>query len=393
MSSVPMTDAGVETTPTTSGGWDWWLCVTALVLMGFGLLMSLSSSSIVADQNYGDALHFFTRQLAGLVLGFAVGVPILMLPYRSLRKSAWWFYLFTCLTLVTVFAFPAVKGSHRWIKLGLINLQPSEFAKLAVILILADYIARNEGRLRDMVGTVFPALIIVGLPMVLVLIEPDFGSTVILATLTGVLLFIGGLNWRVMAALGTVGVAGLGGIMVLEPYRVKRLVSFLDPFLDEQGAGHQVIQGWIALASGGWSGTGLGTGVAQRWFLPEAHTDFISCVVGEELGARGFILLIAMYGVIIWRGMGISSRAPDLFGQLVAGAVTFLLGMQAVINLGVVVGWLPAKGLVLPFMSYGASAITMHTMCIALLLRIGLESGYPVAATDPGTAAGPRSQG
>jgi cell division protein FtsW len=384
MSGVPMTDPGTETMPTTSGGWDWWLCITAMVLMGFGLLMSLSSSSIVADQNYGDALHFFTRQLSGLVLGLAIGLPILVLPYKGLRRTSWWFYLFTCLTLVAVFAFPAVKGSHRWIKMGIINLQPSEFAKLAVILILSDYLSRNEGRLRDLVGTVFPAIIIVGLPLVLVLIEPDFGSSVILVTLTGVLLFLAGLSWRLMGGLGGLAVLGMTGIMVLEPYRVKRLVSFVDPFLDEQGAGHQVIQGWIALATGGWSGTGLGTGVAQRWFLPEAHTDFISCVVGEELGARGFIVLIAMYAVIIWRGMGISARAPDLFGQLVASAVTFLLGMQAVINLGVVVGWLPAKGLVLPFMSYGASAITMHTMCVALLLRIGLESGYPISPTDPG---------
>lgn len=386
MSTIPMTDPGsaaTEAMPATSGGWDWMLAVTALVLMGFGLLMSLSSSSIVADQNYGDALHFFTRQLSGLVLGFAVGLPILLLPYRNLRRTSWWFYLFTCLTLVTVFAFPAVKGSHRWIKMGIINLQPSEFAKLAVILILSDYLSRNEGRLRDLVGTVVPALFIVGLPLVLVLIEPDFGSSVILVVLTGVLLFLAGLSWRLMAGLGGLATAAMTGIMILEPYRVKRLVSFLDPFSDEQGAGHQVIQGWIALATGGWSGTGLGTGVAQRWFLPEAHTDFISCVVGEELGARGFVVLIAMYALIVWRGMGISARAPDLFGQLVASAVTFLLGMQAVINLGVVVGWLPAKGLVLPFMSYGASAIMMHTMCVALLLRIGLESGYPMAGADP----------
>jgi cell division protein FtsW len=264
-------------------------------------------------------------------------------------------------------------NAQRWIALGGVHVQPSEFAKLALILFVGDYLARNEGRLRDVVGVALPAVGLAVPVFVLVMLEPDFGTTVILAGIVGVLLFVGGLPMRWVAVLGGLGVSGLAGLAVLEPYRVKRLVSFLDPFKDPDGAGYQVGQGWIALASGGLYGQGLASGVAQRGFLPEAHTDFIAAVVGEELGAIGFGVLVLGYGVLIWRGTVIASRATDLYGMLVASATTALLGAQTAINLGVVTGLMPAKGLVLPFLSYGSSAVVVHAMCVGLLLRVGME--------------------
>lgn len=357
------------------GRWDWWLIVTTALLVGFGLLMMLSSSSLMADATYGNALHFVTRQAVGMIMGALGGVVVLLMPWKPLRRLSWWAWIGTIVLLALVFT-PLgneANGSYRWISLGPINIQPSEYAKVALILVLANYLAANEGRLHDVVGTLVPAVAVPVPILLLVIVEPDFGSTVVLSAIVGLMLFLAGLAWRWVIGGGALGVALLAFVAVLEPYRMRRLSSFLDPFADPEGSGYQVVQGWIALASGGLWGQGLASGVAQRGFLPEAHTDFISAVVGEELGAVGFVALVGLYLMLLWRGTHIATRAPDLFGNLVAMGCTALLGMQAVINLGVVVGWLPAKGLVLPFMSYGASAVTVHVLCIALLLRVGLE--------------------
>lgn len=365
---------GLEAPKTVSTGrFDWWLFLTTVGLIGLGLLMMLSASSLKADAEYGNAFHFVGRQLSALGLGAGLAVGVLLTPWRTLRKAAVWMYAADFVLLLTVYTQPAVNGSHRWIKLGFINVQPSEYAKIAIIMVLANYLAANEGRIKDFWGVLIPAVLLPVPILAVVFLEPDFGSFLVLSVLVGLLLFVAGLQWRWIVGGGSLAGAGIAFLLVLEPYRVKRLHSFGDPFADTSGAGYQVVQGWIALASGGWFGHGLGTGVAQRGFLPEAHTDFISAVIGEELGAAGWIAVIVAYMIVIWRGTYIASRAPDLFGQLVAMGVTGLLGMQAIINLGVVCGWLPAKGLVLPFLSYGASAVTVHVICIGLLLRVGLE--------------------
>jgi len=176
-----------------------------------------------------------------------------------------------------------------------------------------------------------------------------------------------------VGSLGGAGIAALGLVAVLEPYHMRRFATFFDPFADTAGSGYQVIQGWIALASGGWSGRGITGGFAQSGFLPEAHTDFISAVVGEEFGALGFVALVLSYALLVWRGTVIARRAADFFGMLLAMGITLLMGSQAIINLGVVVGVLPPKGLVLPFLSYGSSAALVHTLCVALLLRISMH--------------------
>jgi len=267
-------------------------------------------------------------------------------------------------------------------------VQPSEFAKVALVLILSHYLANNRGRLKDIVGVGLPGMCLLTPLVILIIFQKDFGTTVILLGLSGVLFFVAGLQWRYIAG-GITAALGLLVLLVLaEPYRMKRLTSFTDPFADPDGAGYQVVQGWIALASGGVFGTGLATGVAQRGFLPEAHTDFISAVIGEELGAVGWMFTIVLILGLVWRGFLISTRARDLFGMLVATGITTMFAAQAVINMGVVCGLVPPKGLVLPFLSYGASAVLVHSLCVGLLLRVSLESGRPALTEEAATSSG-----
>ncbi|MCB9687223.1 MAG: putative lipid II flippase FtsW [Alphaproteobacteria bacterium] len=356
-------------------GFDGTMFGIAAVLAGFGLLMILSASSLGADATFGDAFHYVTRQVVGLCLGAGCALVILRTPWTWIRRGSWPVYLFTLALLIAVMS-PlghSAKGATRWIALGPINLQPSELSKIALIVILADFLANNRGRLKDFVGVVLPGAGLLAPLALLVIFQKDFGTTVILLGLTGVLFFVAGLQWRYVFA-GVGGAAGLLALLVLiEPYRIRRLVSFVDPFADPDGAGYQVVQGWIALATGGAFGTGLASGVAQRGFLPEPHTDFISAVIGEELGAIGFCLVIALQIGLVWRAATIARRAPDLYGLLIAIGIGAMFGAQALINLGVVGGMMPAKGLVLPFLSYGASAAVVHTACVGLLIRVGME--------------------
>ena len=361
------------------GRWDWTLFGVACLLVGLGLLMNLSASSMFADERYLNELHFFARQGAGVGLGVFAAALVLQLPYPWLRRCVWPAYFFTLFLYVLVMTPMGHEayGAARWIDFGVIKFQPSELGKLTLILALSDYLACNTGRLRDVFGVIVPGISLV-IPMFAMMVyQLDFGTTVIFVGLSGVLFFVAGLHPRFLIILGGIAAIALSLLIAVEPYRILRVTSFIDPFADSSGSGYQVVQGWIALASGGWTGQGLASGVAQRGFLPEAHTDFISAVLGEELGAAGWLLMCLAYGVLVWRGLIVAKKAPDLFGLLVAVGITTLIGAQVTINLGVVGGLLPAKGLVLPFLSYGASAIVIHCICIGILLRISQESEEP----------------
>lgn len=360
-----------------AGGWDWWLLATSIALAGFGLLMILSASSVHADARYGDALRFVTRQSMGLGMGLAAAVAALVVPWRWYRSGNWYLYALMILMLLLVWTplGEGANGARRWLNFGLMNVQPSELVKVGLILFASNYLAGNAGRMDDLLGTIAPLVTLCAVPIVLVFLEPDFGSTVILSALLAYLLLVAGLRKSWMALLGVAASAVLAVAMVAEPYRMRRLTSFSDPLGDAEGDGYQVVQAWIAMGSGGATGKGLGTGVAQSGFLPEAHTDFIGAVVAEELGAVGWVALVAAYGILLWRGTVIASNARTLYGNLVAGGVTTLLASQVVVNLGVIVGLLPPKGLVLPFLSYGATAAIANVLCVGILLRIGLEGG------------------
>jgi cell division protein FtsW len=369
-----------------SSGFDLGLVGIVVALAGYGLLMILSASYIEAEKVFHDSFHFVIRQLMGLSLGAVFSVILLVTPYGQLRRVAWPLYLVTLGLLVVVMT-PIGKeanGATRWISLGPLNIQPSELARISLLLILADYLANNRGRLKDVLGVGVPAMGLVLPMLVLVIFQRDFGTTAILLGLAGVLLFVGGLQWRWVFCGAIAALSLLGFLVLVEPYRIQRFISFLDPFADPSDSGYQVVQGWIALATGGAFGTGLASGVAQRGFLPEPHNDFIGAVIGEELGAIGWVAAIVLEMGLVWRSFVIAGRATDLFGTLVATGIGAMFGAQAIINLGVVGGMLPAKGLVLPFLSYGASAAVVHATCIGLLLRIGLESARTLRQTSGG---------
>ncbi|MBT3224348.1 MAG: FtsW/RodA/SpoVE family cell cycle protein, partial [Proteobacteria bacterium] len=287
------------------GPWDWPLFIVTAVLASFGLLMILSASTVLADDLYRDAFHFVTRQGVGLLFGVLTGLVLVFFPWTWVRRCARPAFVFSLILLCLVLT-PlghSVNGAARWIDLGFMNFQPSELAKLALIWVLAQYLACNEGRVRDVVGIVVPGLVLFVLPILFMMVyQKDFGTTVILLGVAGLLFFLAGLQTRYVALMGILTTAFLAILVVIEPYRIRRLMSFLDPFSDPELSGYQVVQGWIALAAGGLTGEGLASGVAQRGFLPEAHTDFIGAVVGEELGGIGWTLMILTYIFIIWRG-------------------------------------------------------------------------------------------
>lgn len=357
------------------GQWDWPLVVLTASLVSFGLFMILSASSAHADATYGDPLTFFNRQLAGVVLGVGTALALMALPWRWLRNYGYYAGGVGIFGLLLVFV-PGLgfTANHatRWIHVG-VNIQPSEFAKVGLILALATYLQRNEGYMRDWV-TSFWAVVGTAVMIVPIILEPDFGTTVIVAALAAVMLFVAGLPMRLVLAMVSLLPAALIAVAIAEPYRVVRLTSFMDPLADMAGSGYQVVQGWIALGSGGLLGNGIAAGLAQRGFLPEAHTDFILAVVGEELGAVGLLVYMSVFMAFLYRGVRIATEAVDLFGRLVASALTAMLAANAVINLGVVVGMVPAKGLVFPFLSYGASAVVVHLVSVGLLLRISMET-------------------
>ncbi len=380
-----------------AAGPDRLLLVVVGVLLLVGLVMVQSASGPVAAEWYLDPWYFVKRQAFAGTVGVLGMAAVALLPYRWLRQQAWALYGAVAVGLVLVFV-PGigrtVKGAARWISVGAFTVQPSEFAKLAVILTVAWWLQRHQGRLQDLRGVVIPTLFIPLPLMVLVLMEPDFGNTAILAGLTLLLLSVAGLSVRWLGALVAVTLLGLGPAMLLASYRVRRWMGFLDPWADPSGDGYQIIQSLVAYASGGFAGRGLGESQSKHMFLPEPWTDFIGSVVGEELGLLGILMLLTLYGALVWRGFHIASRAPDLFGVMVAVAITALLGGQAFFNLGVTLGVVPPKGMVLPLVSYGGSALMCHLIALGVLMNISIHGTEdPVAALRPPRFAGDPAPG
>ena len=368
---------------------DPWLITVVALLLVVGLVMIYSASAVVASEGSGDELYFFTRQAIGVGVGLVLCVATAVTPTRLLRRYGLVLYGACVAGLILCFI-PGIQhranGAARWIGIGGFHMQPSEFAKLAVLSVLADFLARHRGHLYDL--RVIARAALIPLPALLLIFpEPDFGTTVIIAGLCTVMLFVAGMRWVHMGAVGIIGaVVGIPA-MLLETYRVQRLTSFLDPWASEAGEGYHVIQSWIAMHSGGLWGAGLGKSMAKLHFLPEPWTDFIAAVMAEELGLVGIVALIALYAALVWRGLWVARRARDPYGMLMAACLTAMLGLQAFFNLAVVMGMVPPKGLVLPFISYGASAVMAHLWCVGILLSIAAE------ADDTAVAAGWSSVG
>ena len=352
------------------------LFFAAAVLAIAGLFIVGSASTHVALEASGDPSAMMWRHLFHLVLGFGGWLAAMSFDYRRLAQGRAIALLlgFTVVMLVVVLAMPAAGGAHRWLYIGPLRFQPSELAKLVTILFMAYVLSKKEDRIDDPWAVLIPSTLVVGGMMLLVFIEPDLGSAVMIATLASLMAFAAGLSWRYLAGAGALGTIAFGCAVVAEPYRLRRVLGYLDPSGDVQGLNFQLYQSMIALGNGGLTGTGLGQGQQKAHYLPAAHTDFIFSVVGEEIGLVGTTLLLGTFALIFWRGMRAAVRAPDRFGFYLALGVTNLIVLQALINMCVCLGLLPTKGLPLPFISYGGSSLVISMVAMGLLLNVSRRS-------------------
>jgi cell division protein FtsW len=352
----------------------------ALLTMA-GLVMVLSASSVSAFARYGSSFLFFKRQLLYAVVGSAGLVVTSRIRYQAWQR-AWVPLCGVTFLLLLLVLHPSVGttvgGAARWIQVGPISLQPSEFAKFAVVLACASILARNVKSLESVPARwMVPLAVIVGGVSLLILLQPDLGTMMVIALTAFVLLFVAGIRLRLLATTAVVStVLGLG-LILGERYRRARFLSFLHPWADPRHTGYQIVQSLIALGSGHLLGVGLGAS-RQKWmYVPNAHTDFIFSILGEELGLIGELIVLALFGAMIYAGIRIAVRAPDAFGRLLAGGITAWLGLQALINLGAVTGMLPITGVPLPFVSFGGSSLIVSLCAVGVLLSIG-RAGLPL---------------
>ncbi|MFT5683736.1 MAG: cell division protein FtsW [Myxococcota bacterium] len=355
---------------------DPWLLLIVATLITFGLVMVYSASAMVSADWTGDEVQYVKRQFVAILAGGVMCIGSAITPMRSFRRYRMLFYSACVVGLILCFV-PgighSVKGASRWLGFGAVNVQPSEFAKIAMLIVLADYLHRWRGYIED--PRVILKSLAIPLPLMLLIIpEPDFGSTAIMGGLAALMLFIAGVKIRHITVTSLVGIAVGIPVLFAEEYRVARLTNFLDPWDDAQGGGFHTIQSWLAMHSGGLWGQGLGNSIAKLHFLPEPWTDYIAAVIAEELGFVRLVIVIGLYGLFVWRGLYIARRARDAFSTYLAATITAMVGFEAFFNLGVVMGMLPPKGLVLPFLSYGATAMMSHLWAVGILLSIAAEA-------------------
>ncbi|MDA2914010.1 putative lipid II flippase FtsW [Acidobacteriia bacterium AH_259_A11_L15] len=351
---------------------DRWLLGVTMALLVLGVVMVFSASAVYADEVFGRPLMFLARQVLWLTLGVTGLFLMMRLDYRRLGQPDLVFTaVFVVLVLlVAVLFLDPVRNSHRWIRWGPMSVQPSELAKLVLILFLAYFLERRRHAVNDVPGTLIPAAAISTVFVALVVIEPDLGTAVVLGLIAGAMFFAAGMRIRYLLYLGLAALPVAYFLIVRVPYRLARVRAFLDPGSDPQGSGFQMIQSLLAVGSGGVTGVGLMEGRQKLFYLPEAHTDFIFAVVGEELGLIGAATVVILFGVFLLRGLKIATTAPDGLARLLTVGVTTMVVGQALINLSVVLGLLPTKGIPLPFISYGGSDLLVMLLGVGLLLNV-----------------------
>ena len=362
---------------------DRWLFGVTVVLCLVGAVMIFSASAVTAEKEYTHSYYFLVRQAAWLVLGLLGMFALMRTDYRRLREPAV-VYTTVCavlLLLVGTFFLDKSHATHRWIRYGPVGIQPSELAKLAVILYLAwflDQKRRSKAAMQfskqDFLQTILPAAGPVLIYVCLILAQPDLGTALDIVLVATAILFAAGMSWKWIAAGAAASLPALYFLIFHVSYRQARMTAFLDPDSDPQGAGFQLMQSLIAVGSGGFTGVGLMESKQKLFYLPEAHTDFIYAVICEELGYIGAILVIALFVAYGWRGLRAAFAAPDGFGRLLALGITALVLSQALINFAVVLGMVPTKGIPLPFVSYGGSSLLVMLLATGVLLNISQQA-------------------
>jgi cell division protein FtsW len=363
------------------------LLASTLTLVSLGLTMVFISSTVMANAQYQDPYFFVKRQTIYALAGVGVLVAGRSIDYHKYKGWVYWLLLLAFIGLVLVFV-PGlgakVRGAARWIRLGPLTLQPSEFAKLAMVIFLAYSLSRKQEKMKYFAIGFLPHMLIAGVFIVLIGKEPDFGTALTLTGIVFIMLLVGGTRLTYILVSFCVG-APLAVYMVLrDPKKFSRILSFLDPWKYGQDMGYQLKQSLLAIGSGGLLGMGPGQSRAKLFYLPDAHTDFILSIFSEELGFLGVILVLALFTLVVYRGLLISLRAPDAFGSYLALGLTVLISLPACINMGVVSGILPTKGLSLPFLSYGGSSLLVNLLAVGILLNISSQIKQPTGAGPPG---------
>lgn len=362
--------------------YDRWLMGAVFGLVIIGLMMVASSSVMISTKYFGHSFYFLVRQLAYFSAGLLAALVVMRIDSTTWEKYSV-FLLAGCFLLLLIVLVPGigrmVNGSRRWLALGPIGIQVSELAKLAMIFYIAGYLVRHKEAVSKSISGFISPMIVLGMVAILLLMEPDFGATVVIAGTVMAMLFLAGVRLRYYVGLVLVVGCSFAFLAFSSPYRMARLTAFLDPWADQFNSGYQLTQSLIAFGRGGWMGTGLGESVQKLLYLPEAHTDFLFAVLAEELGLLGVLLVLALYSIVVFRGLSIGYNARSqgrLFAAFTAYGLVFWLGLQAAINMGVNSGLLPTKGLTLPLLSYGGASMVVNCIVIALLLRIDHENRW-----------------
>jgi cell division protein FtsW len=351
---------------------DKWLFAATVGLALFGVVMVYSASAVMAQRETGSQFYYVIKQGIWTGIGFAVMLAAMQFDYGRLRdrRIVYGLLALTALMLLAVFAFPRVNGAHRWIKFTGFSIQPSEVSKLSLAIFLAYFLERRAGEENSFWRTFVPCAFVTGVLAVMVVAEPDLGTAMMLAVVFAVLIYTAGARLLHLALVTAPTLVGLAGLLIFVPFRMRRMIMFLDPWADPQGSGFQVVQSLIAIGSGGPNGLGFAQGKQKMLFLPFAHSDFIFAVIGEELGLLGTLTVLLIFALFLWRGIRTSLLAPDRFGMLLSlGLVTGIVA-QALFNISVVLSLVPTKGIPLPFISYGGSSLVPTLAAAGILLNI-----------------------
>jgi cell division protein FtsW len=380
MTAAVMTSTTVRTAGKTRPVWDYWLLGSVCALLALGVVMVHSASVAYAAREMHNSIYFLVRHASYVVLGLLLMAFVMRTRVRWWEKAGPYLLLLGIVSLVVVLV-PGISahinGSSRWLRLGIFNLQPSEFMKLFMVIYVAGYLVRKQEELRNFTqGIVMMSLVVAGIG-VLLLLEPDMGTFVVISVTVFSMLFMSGVRfWHFMMVLGA-GAGSLVLLTIISPYRMGRVMSFRDPWADPFDTGFQLVQALIAFGRGEWLGVGLGASVQKLFYLPAAHTDFVFAVMAEELGLISVLAVMVLFGIILVRAFAIARHAEAaglLYSARLAQGIGVLLGGQAMINMGVNMGLLPTKGLTLPFVSYGGTSMLVSCIAMGVLLLIGREA-------------------
>jgi cell division protein FtsW len=353
---------------------DFVLFATIMLLVSIGVVMVYSASSYYSAFKLNDPEFYLKKQLLWAFIGFVSMIIATKIDYHIIKKYTGIIMIITIGLLLVVLAFPAINGAKRWIPLGFAGIQPSEIAKYAIVFYMAKSLDLKGEKVKEFFNGVLPYLLISGFYAGLILIEPNLSIASVIMIVTVIILFAVGARFLHIVAIGSTLVAAVGVLTITAPYRLKRLMSFTNPWEDSQGNGYQLVQSLLALGSGGVTGSGIGQSRQKCLYIPEPHTDFIFSVIGEELGLIGCAFIILLFIIFIWRGIKTSVTAKDMYGTILAIGITSVIAIQAIINVAVVTGSMPVTGVPLPFISYGGSALVFNMFAVGILLNVSRQS-------------------